>query len=187
MEKIRSRCYHLILYPDDTEHVKILDLIENNYNYAYILHDKDTIGQTDEVKKPHWHIILYFDNAKYLNSLAEELHIQPNYLRTEELKKGLEYLIHKNNKNKYQYDIEEVFGPLKENLNNYLNNSIETEKTSILLLFSLIDTFEGPITLEEFIPIVVKNNLWSFFRRSQLTWFNLIKEHNAKYHVKNVL
>lgn len=187
MEKIRSRCYHLILYPEDKEHVKILDLIEDNYNYAYILHDKDTIGQTAEVKKPHWHIILYFENAKYLNSLAVELGISPNYLRTEELKKGLEYLIHRNHKNKYQYSIDEVFGPLKENLNNYLNSSIETEKTSILLLYSIIDTFEGPITLSEFIPVIVKNNLWSFFRRSQLTWFNLIKEHNAKYHVKNLL
>lgn len=183
INEIRSRCYHLILYPDDTEHVKIFDLITNNYNYASILHNKDLVDGTQELKKPHWHIILYFDNPKYLNSLANELEIKPNYIRVEELRKGLEYLIHKNHKDKFQYSIDEVNGPLKENLLNYLSKSIETEKTSILLLFSIIDTYEGPIKLEEILPIIIQNNLWSFFRRSQLTWFKLIEEHNRKYHL----
>ena len=187
MEKIRSRCYHLILYPDDKEHVNAVDLITNNYNYAIILHDKDLIDGTNELKKPHWHIILYFSNARYLNSIAEELHIKPNYIKTDEIKRGLEYLIHKNHKDKYQYSIDEVDGPLKENLLNYLSKSIENENTSILLLFSLIDTFDGPIYLEDFIPLVIKNNLWSFFRRSQLTWFKLIEEHNRKYHINTGL
>ena len=182
--KIRSRCYHLILYPSDNKHIEILDLIENNYNYAYILHDKDNIANTGELKKAHWHVILYFDNAKYLNSLAEELGIQPNYIRTEELKKGLEYLIHKNNKDKTQYSIDEVNGPLKDRLNNFLARSIETENTSIMLLFEIINKYEGQLFIENLLPVVLQNNLWSYFRRSQLTWFKLIEEHNRKYHLK---
>lgn len=182
---IRSRCYHLILYPDDKEHVKAVDLITNHYNYAIILHDKDFIdGSTELYKKAHWHVILYFNNPKYLKPLAEELGITSNYIAPDELKKGLEYLIHKNHKNKYQYDIEEVSGPLKENLLSYLSNSIENEKTSTLYLFTIIDTFDGPITLKELVPIIISNNLWSYFRRSQLTWFKLIDEHNHKYFVK---
>lgn len=183
MKDLRSRCYHLILYPDDEEHCKTLDLITNSYNYALILHDKDMLENSDTLKKAHWHVILYFQNAKYLNSLAEELQIKPNYIRTEELKKGLEYLIHKNNKDKYQYDVEEVKGPLRENLLNYLSKSLDTEKTSTLLLFSIIDNFDGPITFSELIPVVLQNNLWSYFRRSQLTWKLLIEEHNRKYHL----
>lgn len=181
--EIRSRCYHLILYPDDEKQVKIVDLIENEYNYAIILHDKDFIEGTTDYKKPHWHIILYFDNPKYLNSLAKELELAPNYIRTDELRKGLEYLIHKNHKDKYQYDVEEVSGPLKENLLSYLSNSIETEKTSTLYLYNIIDTFDGPISLKEIIPIIISQNLWSFFRRSQLTWFKLIDEHNLKFRI----
>lgn len=183
--EIRSRCYHLILYPDDEKHAKIVDLIENQYNYAIILHDKDFIEGTTDYKKAHWHIILYFDNAKFLNSLAKELELAPNYILTEELRKGLEYLIHKNHKDKYQYDVEEVSGPLKEKLLLYLSNSIETEKISTLYLYNIIDTFDGPISLKEIIPIIISQNLWSFFRRSQLTWFKLIDEHNLKFKIAN--
>lgn len=184
MKEIRSRCYHLILYPDDERQVKIVDLITNQYNYAIILHDKDLIDGTEETKKAHWHIILYFNNPKYLNSLANELELSPNYIRTDELRHGLEYLIHKNNKDKYQYNVDEVTGPLKENLLHYLSNSIENEKSSTLLLYNIIDTFDGPLSISELVPMIISNNLWSYFRRSQLTWFKLLEEHNRKYHLK---
>lgn len=184
LEDIRSRCFHLILYPDDKNHLEIIDLIENHYNYAKILHDKDLIDGTENVKKPHFHIILYFSNAKYLSSLSKELKLAPNYIRTEELRSGLEYLIHKNNKDKYQYNVEEVDGPLKDNLLSYLSNSIENEKTSTLYLYNIINTFEGPISLSEIIPIIISQNLWSYFRRSQLTWFKLIDEHNFKFNIE---
>lgn len=188
MEKnLRSRCYHLILYPDNEEHVKMLDLIETNYNYAYILHDKDFIADTGELKKAHWHVILYFEHAKLLSALAEELQIAPNYIRTEELRKGLFYLIHRNNKDKYQYSVSEVVGPLTDNLQKYLGTSVESEKTSVLLLFNYINSYEGPIYLQDLLPIIIKEDLWSYFRRSQLTWFKLMDEHNKKYHVASVL
>lgn len=179
---IRSRCFHLVLYKEDKEHLIALDLITNEYNYALILHDKDIIEDTGELKKEHFHVILYFDNPRYLLSLAKDLGIKPNYIKVDELKKGLEYLIHKNNTDKYQYSVDEVKGPLKDKLLTFLGNSSQMEKQSIFLLYQIIDTFDGPIYLSDFIPIVLQNNLWSFFRRSQLTWFKLIEEHNRKYH-----
>ena len=183
MKEIRSRCYHLVLYKEDLEHLRVIDLIEQHYNYACILHDKDLSEKTGDVKKEHYHYILYFENAISLNSLANQLELKPNYIRTEELRKGLLYLIHYNHKDKYQYSVDEVEGPLKDRLLNYLSSSIQNESTSINLLFNIINSFEGPIKLEDFIPIVLQNNLWSFFRRSQLTWFKLIEEHNRKYHL----
>lgn len=182
---IRSRCFHLVLYKEDNDHLNALDLIQNEYNFAYILHDKDIIEDTGELKKPHWHVILYFDNPHYLLSLAKDLGIKPNYIKTDELKKGLEYLIHKNNTDKYQYPIDEVKGPLKDKLLTFLGNSSQVEKQSILLLYQLINSFDGPIYLNDFIPLVLENNLWSFFRRSQLTWFKLLEEHNRSYHVNS--
>lgn len=182
---IRSRCFHLVLYKEDNDHLNALDLIQNEYNFAYILHDKDIIEDTGELKKPHWHVILYFDNPHYLLSLAKDLGIKPNYIKTDELKKGLEYLIHKNNPDKYQYPIDEVKGPLKDKLLTFLGNSSQVEKQSILLLYQLINSFDGPIYLNDFIPLVLENNLWSFFRRSQLTWFKLLEEHNRSYHVNS--
>lgn len=183
MKDIRSRCYHLILYKEDLEQLRVLDMIEQHYNYASIEHDKDMYEGTTELKKPHYHVILYFDNPKYLSALSDELQLKPNYIKVDEKRKGLEYLIHKNDPDKYQYDIDEVHGPLKDDLLKYLNNSVSNEKTSTLYLFQIIDSFDGPISLNELIPIVLQNNLWSFFRRSQLTWFKLIDEHNRKYHL----
>ena len=183
MKEIRSRCYHLILYKEDLDHLSVIDIIEQHYNYACILHDKDYSEKTGELIKEHYHYILYFDNAKYLSSLAEELGLKPNYIRTEELRKGLLYLIHYNHKNKYQYNVEEVEGPLKERLLNYLNNSVQNETSCITFLYNLITSYDGPINLSEILPSIIQNNLWSFFRRSQLTWFKLIEEHNRKYHL----
>ena len=177
----------MILYPDDKKTTNVLNIIEDNYNYALILHDKDYYEETGEIKKAHYHIIIYFENAKRLNTLSDELGLAPNYIRTEEIKKGLEYLIHKNNKDKYQYSIDEVRGPLKDRLQNFINKSIESENTSIMLLYEIINKYDGPIYLEYIIPVVLQNNLWSFFRRSQLTWFKLIEEHNRKYHANNYL
>ena len=184
MADIRSRCYHLILYEEDLEQLRVLDMIEQHYNFGAIRHDKDMYDGTTELKKPHYHVILYFDNPKYLSSLSDELKLKPNYIKTDQLRKGLEYLIHKNNPEKFQYSVDEVYGPLKDNLLAYLSNSVSNEKTSTLFLFQIIDSFDGPIKLEELIPIVLQNNLWSFFRRSQLTWFKLIDEHNRKYHLQ---
>ena len=155
MSEIRSRCYHLILYKEDLEHLRVIDSIEQHYNSAAIKHDKDIDELTNKVKKEHYHVILYFDNPKYLSSLCKELQLKANYIRTDELKRGLEYLIHKNHPDKYQYSIDEVYGPLKENLLNYLSKSIENEKTSTLLLYSIIDTYDGPISYSELIPIVI--------------------------------
>lgn len=183
MADIRSRCFHLVLYKEDLEQLRVIDTIEQHYNYACILHDKDYSDKTGELLKEHYHYILYFDNARTIKVLSEELQLKPNYIRTEELRKGLLYLIHYNHKDKYQYTVDEVEGPLKERLLNYLSSSIQNETTSITLLFNFINSFDGPIRLEELIPIVLQNNLWSFFRRSQLTWFKLIEEHNRKYHL----
>lgn len=187
-KKVRSRCYHLILYEEDITHKNALDYIQNNFNYACILHDKDFDEITGEIKKSHYHVILYFDNAVYLSSLAKQLGIKSNYIWVEELKKGLEYLIHKNNAEKFQYSIDEVFGTLKYKLYTYLNNNIENESQCVKLILSFFQDSSSPISLTDFILYLVNNNLWSYYRRSQTTFLRLLDEHNKALHiVSNVL
>lgn len=185
MKKIRSRCYHLILYDEDITHKNALDFIEKNFNYACILHDKDIDEVTGELKKQHYHVILYFDNPVYLSSLAKQLNIKSNYIEVEELKKGLEYLIHKNNSDKFQYSIDEVFGTLKYKLYNYLNNNIENESQCVKLIISYFQDKLIPITLTDFILYLVENNLWSYYRRSQTTFLRLLDEHNRSLHIND--
>lgn len=181
MKKIRSRCYHLILYDEDLSHKNAIDFIQKNFDYAYILHDKDFDEATGELKKPHYHFILYFDNPVYKTSLAKQLDILPNYIQIESLKKGLLYLIHYNNKEKYQYSLDEVFGTLKDKIYTYLSNNVENENQCILIILNYLNSVNKKITLFEFIQYIVSNNLWSYYRRSQITFIKLLDEHNILY------
>ena len=155
MEKIRSRCYHLILYEEDITHKNAMDYIQKNFDYCYILHDKDFDIASGELLKAHYHYIVYFDNPVFKTSLAKQLQIKSNYIIEESLKKGLLYLIHYNNKEKYQYSIDEVFGTLKDKLYTYLNNNIENESQCIVLILNFLDHQNKRLTLNEFVSYVL--------------------------------
>ena len=97
MENVRSRCYALILYKDslDYDYNKVLEYIEQNVSkYAYIEHKAEK-----EETKEHTHVLLYFNNKKYLSSLSKELGISSNYIQVASLKPYLKYLIHYDNHN----------------------------------------------------------------------------------------
>ena len=40
--------------------------------YAYILHDKDC-DDNGELKKAHWHIVFYFENARVISGVGKWL------------------------------------------------------------------------------------------------------------------
>ena len=66
----RFRTFACELYPEDDEHIKVLEYIITYFEYAYILHDKDvweeekvdndgvTIHKVGDLKKPHYHVVL---------------------------------------------------------------------------------------------------------------------------------
>lgn len=118
---IKSRTWLALLYPDDPTHVAALDVLTNeNFNFVGILHNKDEYIESEEVvedqvdlKKAHYHIVMRFPNAIYLNSLASKLGIKSNYLRkSSDYNGALVYLVHHGDPTKYQYGAEELFGPL---------------------------------------------------------------------------
>ena len=79
-KNIRSLYWGLILY-DDSENLNFNDkiiTIAQNFDYVYIKHDKD-IDTNGNLKKIHYHIILKFNNYKWLKSLSDELNIPMNY------------------------------------------------------------------------------------------------------------
>lgn len=105
MKNIRSKYYTIELY-EESENIKFEDKIEKikMYDYAYILHDKDN-------SKNHYHCVISFNNYRYINSVSEELEIPINYIEPiRSLDSILMYLIHFNDKSKYQYNFDEVKG-----------------------------------------------------------------------------
>lgn len=88
-----------------------------------ILHDRDVDNITGEIKKPHYHFVVRFQNARWNTSLSEDLNITPNYIEeSRSLKRSLLYLIHYYDEDKYQYSLEDVEGSLKGRLLEIIKN-----------------------------------------------------------------
>lgn len=186
MNNERSINWALVLYPsEDPTHKLALDYIINNYQkYAYIKHDNDILD-TGELKKEHYHIIISFNNYRWRNAIAEELNITPNYLeKIRNLENSLKYLIHFNNSDKYQYDVEDVQGTLKQKLIGYLNTTDKSESDKVIELLDFLESQKGYVRLSDFLRYVCSINMYDIYRRSASTFIRLLEEHNQRQAIK---
>lgn len=78
-------------------------LLFNLKSYAIITHDKDT--ENGVLKEPHFHLILTFDESVHLSTISRTLKVPCPFINKIQTTTRLaqEYLIHKNDKSKYQY------------------------------------------------------------------------------------
>lgn len=106
----RARVWTFIVYPESAPKTW-RDLLDSQH-VAWVespLHDKD-VNPDGTPKKPHWHIIFFFDNKKNYEQVLE---ITKNVNATIPQKvpspKGLvRYLIHLDNPEKHQYRREDI-------------------------------------------------------------------------------
>lgn len=90
----------------------LVDTIENVLKptrYALIVHDKD-VDKNGKPEEPGVHVMLSFDNARYVSGTAKKLHDKAQYVELWEgdANNGYAYLVHATTKarkeGKYQYD-----------------------------------------------------------------------------------
>lgn len=185
--KVRSRLWCVLLYPDDDCHLKALDIIRSSYSYVGILHNKDIWTEEDEknnsehksgeLKKPHYHIIIKFSQPRWNTAIADELGIAYNYLEPcRSFKNAGAYLVHSGIDDKYQYDISELEGSLSSDVINALYSRSENER--IILLLSLIDDM-GWITYRQLLDVALQHDLYSDVRRMGFILSRVIDEHNS--------
>ena len=142
--KERSVYKGLILYSEDSTHLNAMSIIEQQYEYKAILHDKD-IDENGELKKPHFHYIVKMPSSSPNSTLANNLGISENYVQCiHTLKGAYNYLTHKFNPEKFQYDNTDLFGSLvldcEENQEGdfeCLLKAIKTEKISSMYQLTL--------------------------------------------------
>ena len=177
----RSPNFALLLYPDDITHKNALDIIKGSYDYTYILHDRD-IDENGEIKKPHWHVILRFSNARWNTALVKELGITDNYIRpVKNFKNALLYLIHYNDLDKFQYEVEEVKGTFKNRLYELVNATEKSEGEKVQELIYFINSQEKYLTVTEFSLYCSANGYWPEFRRCSSIFIRIIEEHNYRF------
>ena len=173
----RYYCIEIILYTDNSSHLELLDNLINKYDYAYILHDKDTDDNGD-LKKAHIHLLLFFSNARWGSSILKEIDIDnPNLIEFRENKaNAIQYLIHSNNHNKYQYDYTSIISNIDLSL--YFNRFTDKETSDIAIILDFIENYNGIIYFNNLYQFVINNNLWSTYRRNYSIIKDLIHEHN---------
>lgn len=125
-KNVKGRYICGILYPDDNlNHKQALSLIQQKYDYLFICHDKDeyifdafddngvVTHSKGELKKPHYHILLHFNNPRYCSGVAKELCIEENLLqKCSSADSYIIYLTHKDEPLKHQYEVSDFSGTL---------------------------------------------------------------------------
>lgn len=170
----RGRYKGVLLYPEQTEHINAYNIIKANYSFASIVHDRD-INEDGELKKVHMHVIIRLQNTQENSSLAKNLGIREGLVcNILSLKGSLEYLIHFNNPDKYQYPLDCVYGDLKPTLIDFINSGIpECERFKQLLY--LINN-EKPTTTYQLTMLCVENGYYDLLRKNSYLLIQLIKK-----------
>lgn len=175
-----NRNFTLILYPEDKTHMEALEKIQKNYDCAFILHNKD-VTEDGEIKKEHYHCVLRVGaNPRWRSAVAEELKLSLSHIEGCNLEKQLRYLIHFDNPDKYQYDIEEVKGNLKKRVKESINKDKMTEVEKVGKIIEYIENSKKKIRISEISLWCNENGLWGAFRRSQIIFLKMIEETNRR-------
>lgn len=107
MKRITGRTWAFVIYPESLPG-NYEDIILNTGLPMAIspLHDKD-LDPTGEVKKPHYHVIVYYENATTFNNVKQNVTDKLNGtipIKLESMRGMYRYHIHIDNPEKYQYD-----------------------------------------------------------------------------------
>jgi len=181
-EKQRGQYWQGVFYNESQSDV--IDYIKSNYQYASIVHDKDTLVDTETgeitTKKPHTHIVFFTGkNFRYKSAIAKELEVQENYFdKCTNVDSCLAYLIHFYNKDKYQYSIDEVDGQLKTRLTETLNSEGKSEGQKVIEIIDYIEGQEYIVKISNVARWCATNGLWSEYRRAGSIINGIIYEHN---------
>lgn len=179
MEKWRDRKFRAVLYPDDLSHAQAVDLLKaSGTRFAACLHDKD-IDDNGEPKKPHWHIVLKFPHPRWNTAVAKELGIAENYIQScDNFDGALAYLVHFGYDDRFQYEIDEVFGPLAPQVAKVCLE--DDENMRVLNIVQMVDDTPGFVSYRDLLVRVCSNALYGEFRRLGVGVKYLIDEHNAQ-------
>lgn len=187
--KFKDRKYVAVLYPEDSTHVSAMEKLKSGgYDFAAILHDSD-VFETDgdghkkgDLKKPHWHVVIRFSpNALWNTAVAKDLGIESNYLeKCRNLNRSLLYLVHRDNPEKFQYDLSQVFG--SDALLSVLSKLLieEDEGLRVLSIVKMVEDEPGLISPTEMLKKACKDGYYGEFRRMGLWSTIIIQEHNDR-------
>lgn len=195
-EKQEGRCFIAEFYPENDGQEGYAYDVPGRMQYwwtkfYYILHDKDTYSETDydrffsdnnraptwkigDLKKPHYHLIGYSDSPLLLGRAATKFGVPSNYVqKVTNTKKAIQYLIHLNNPEKYQYQKEEVITN-DPKISTILKREVPSEEKAALLCQAVLES--EICSMKNLCLFAIKNSCWDELRRSQHIFSQLLEE-----------
>ena len=147
----KTRNFMLELYPDNSKHQSAFDFIcSSDWTYCYILHHIVDLEGNDIKEgdgKPHYHLILCFENPVFASSLAKKLGLVNDFGEPDlqfiqacrSLDDSLLYLTHVKYQDKEQYSQYDIQGSkvLKNRYMSALFKYIEGKRVTVRDFFSL--------------------------------------------------
>lgn len=179
MQRQEIRNIEIISYDLD-ELVEVINKCDRRGDvYYYIYHDKD-VNDDGSVKKPHYHIQLYSDEQKVIDTWASIYNVSSN--RVERIKNkisAIRYLTHCDNNEKYSYQIENI--GTNGDLMKYFKSTISSEGNEIELIYIYITEHKRQISYKEMWDMVISNGIWSTYRRNYSIIKDLLYDHNLLF------
>jgi len=150
----KSNQFHLVIEEYDKlndKHITesdIKDYLESNESivfYCFILHDSDTKDDGTLVRK-HYHIVVQLNNSysksTLVNDIVAKLFVNRAIVSSRKIKDfvlSVQYLIHKNDKDKYQYAIFDIWTNDTNEEFKILYESVSSYEIDIDYLITLVN------------------------------------------------
>lgn len=179
----RSRNFGGVLYPD-AENYSFADVLLEGQNYfqefAYILHDKD-VDENGELKKPHIHWLGRRKNGVHVSTVSKVMGIEEHHIEMIRNWQGsVRYLTHVDYPEKFQYNVENIDGSIKD-IFSYFNIVSEGEA-----VISIIKQRDSGKSYREILFDAVEKGYYAHFRRN-LGIVQIIEEDDRRVREKKEL
>lgn len=189
-EKTKKRYWTFVLYPESAPKDWREILQRTGLEIAVSpLHDKDINPGTEEIKKPHYHLILCYTGpvtGNTVKSLVVDALNQPIPLPIDSVRGLYRYFTHKDNPEKYQYDESDITTINGFNILNFADLS-SADKTKIKLELVKFIIEKNICEYSDFIIQVMKLNKddYFFIASTQTIFFNAFIK-SKKYKTEKV-
>lgn len=153
--------------------------------YALIVHDKD-VNEQGEPAEDHVHVMMSFENARSINSIAKELGDKPQYIKMWKGKaeNGYSYLIHatRDSISKHQYQLSEV----KANFNyreemKRIAEEVEQSRQKVNIRLLLDSLYHGEISKEDLEKKLTGSQYGNMKRQIEDVWNKSLQFQAAKW------
>lgn len=195
----RSKNFLIELYPDNAEHMAVFEKLSKSYNIVGILHNRDVynkerkneageiVNEIGELKKAHYHIIVSFENQRYLNAVADEIGLENRFLeKPNSFKVIARYLIHLDDEDKAQYTLDELFGSAE--MIAKVKSCCTADKSDTYIvneLLAILDSFDSYVDSAAMIRIALEMGYISKYNRYRWLFNDLLYSHNLPYQKAN--